>query len=35
MLNFLIIFKERTEGGLNKRAAFRAPLFSTLLVFPN
>lgn len=30
-----IISKERTEGGLNKRATFGAPLFSTLLVFPN
>ena len=30
-----IIIKERTEGGLNKGAAFCAPLFSTLLVFPN
>ena len=32
---FGIIIKERTEGGLNKGAAFCAPLFSTLLVFPN
>ena len=31
----LIIFKERTKGGLNKRATVGAPLFSTLLVFPN
>ena len=30
-----IIFKERTKGGLNKRATIGAPLFSTLLVFPN
>ena len=30
-----IIFKERTKGGLNKRATVGAPLFSTLLVFPN
>ena len=30
-----IISKERTEGGLNKGATFGAPLFSTLLVFPN
>ena len=30
-----IVSKERTEGGLNKRATFGAPLFSTLLVFPN
>lgn len=29
-----IITKERTGGGLNKRAIF-APLFSTLSVFPN
>ena len=29
------ISKERTEGGLNKRATFGALLFSTLLVFPN
>lgn len=34
--NLLCIFsKERTEGGLNKRASSCAPLFSTLLVFPN
>lgn len=32
---FGIIFKERTKGGLNKRATVGAPLFSTLLVFPN
>ena len=30
-----IITKERTEGGLNKRASLCALLFSTLLVFPN
>ena len=30
-----IITKERTGGGLNKRAIFFAPLFSTLSVFPN
>ena len=30
-----IVSKERTEGGLNKRAISCAPLFSTLLVFPN
>ena len=30
-----IISKERTGGGLNKRAIFFAPLFSTLSVFPN
>ena len=30
-----IFFKERTKGGLNKRATIGAPLFSTLLVFPN
>ena len=30
-----IISKERTGGGLNKRAIFSAPLFSTLSVFPN
>lgn len=30
-----IIYKERTKGGLNKRATVGAPLFSTLLVFPN
>ena len=30
-----IISKERTEGVLNKRASSCAPLFSTLLVFPN
>ena len=29
------ISKERTGGGLNKRAIFFAPLFSTLSVFPN
>lgn len=29
------ISKERTEGGLNKRASPCALLFSTLLVFPN
>ncbi len=29
------ISKERTGGGLNKRAIFSAPLFSTLSVFPN
>ena len=29
------ITKERTGGGLNKRAIFFAPLFSTLSVFPN
>ena len=29
------ISKERTEGGLNKRASLCALLFSTLLVFPN
>ena len=29
-----IISKERTEGGLNKRAAFDALLFNILLVFP-
>ena len=33
-LIFGIISKERTEGGLNKRAIF-APLFCTLSVFPN
>ena len=33
--NISIIFKERTKGGLNKRATIGAPLFSTLLVFPN
>ena len=32
---FGIISKERTEGGLNKRASSCALLFSTLLVFPN
>ncbi len=32
---FFIISKERTGGGLNKRAIFSAPLFSTLSVFPN
>ena len=32
---FDILFKERTKGGLNKRATVGAPLFSTLLVFPN
>ena len=30
-----VFFKERTKGGLNKRATIGAPLFSTLLVFPN
>ena len=30
-----IFTKERTGGGLNKRAIFFAPLFSTLSVFPN
>ena len=30
-----IFSKERTGGGLNKRAIFFAPLFSTLSVFPN
>ena len=30
-----LIFKERPKGGLNKRATVGAPLFSTLLVFPN
>ena len=34
-LNNMIITKERTGGGLNKRAIFFAPLFSTLSVFPN
>lgn len=35
-VNFIgIISKERTGGGLNKRAIFFAPLFSTLSVFPN
>ena len=33
--DFNIITKERTEGGLNKRASLCALLFSTLLVFPN
>lgn len=33
--NIYIITKERTEGGLNKRASSCALLFSTLLVFPN
>ena len=33
--NFGIVFKERTKGGLNKMATVGAPLFSTLLVFPN
>lgn len=32
---FSTISKERTGGGLNKRAIFFAPLFSTLSVFPN
>lgn len=31
----MIISKERTGGGLNKRAIFFALLFSTLSVFPN
>lgn len=34
-LHIRIISKERTEGGLNKRASPCALLFSTLLVFPN
>ncbi len=33
--NLGTITKERTGGGLNKRAIFFAPLFSTLSVFPN